>query len=73
LRTVNEHVRKLTFYDKKLNVLRNRLDVAYAGVKMNLKISEVEEFVAFNDTLIGASLPEDDEELKKTLAEAQAE
>ena len=69
LRIVNEHVRKLSFYDKKMNVLRNRLDLAFAGVKMILKISDVEEFVAFNDALIGASLPQDDEELKKTLAE----
>ena len=71
LRKINEHVRQLTFYDKKLNVLRNRLDIAYAGIKMILKISEVEEFVAFNDTLIGAGLPADDEELKKTISEAQ--
>lgn len=69
LRKVNEHVRRLSFYDKKMNILRNRLDFAYAGVRMNLKVNDLEEFVAFNDALVGASLPQDDKELQKTLSE----
>lgn len=69
LRKVNEHVRRLQFYDKKMNILRNRLQFAYAGVRMNLKINDLEEFVAFNDALVGASLPQDDKELAETLSE----
>ena len=62
-------MRRLSFYDKKMNILRNRLDFAYAGVRMNLKVNDLEEFVAFNDALVGASLPQDDKELQKTLSE----
>ena len=51
LSKVNEHVATLGAIDKKLNILRQKLQLAYMGLRMNLKISELEEFVEFNNVI----------------------
>lgn len=71
LSKVIEHINGLSALDKKLNILKQRRDLAYAGLKMNLKISTLEEFVEFNEAITKSHVPEDDEELKETLREAQ--
>lgn len=73
LEKVKMYVDTLAAVDKKLNILKQRVDLAYAGLKMNLKISSIEEFVEFNDAITGSNLPEDDEKLKDVVREAASE
>ena len=70
LSKILDYIKELRLVDKKLNIMKQRRDLAYAGLKMNLKIDSLEEFSEFNDALTNANVPEDDEEFKKTLAEA---
>ena len=69
LRKVNEHFRRIECENKRINIYRNRLQLAYAGLKMNLKVSALEEFVAFNDAVVAAGLPQTGEEIAKAAAE----
>ena len=69
LRKVNEHFRRIECENKRINIYRNRLQLAYAGLKMNLKVSSLEEFVAFNDAVVSAGLPQTGEEIAKVAAE----
>lgn len=69
LRKINEHVRTIECENKRLNIYRNRLQLAYAGLRMKLNISELEEFVAFSDAIIAAGLPQSGEEIARAAAE----
>ncbi len=73
LEKVKMFVDTLAGVDKKLNILKQRVDLAYAGLKMNLKISALEEFIEFNDAITANNLPEDDEKLKDVVREAANE
>lgn len=44
-------VKGLSNIDKKLTILKERVNLAYAGLKMNLKISELEEFLEFHEAI----------------------
>lgn len=44
-------VKGLSNIDKKLTILKERVNLAYAGLKMNLKISELEEFIEFHEAI----------------------
>lgn len=65
LSKVIEHVKFLGGVDKKLNILRTRLQYAYMGLKMTLKISEIEEFVEFNDAVTDTGVADATEETIK--------
>ena len=51
LSKIIEHINYLGGIDKKLNILRTRLQYAYMGLKMTLKVTEIDEFVEFNDAV----------------------
>lgn len=51
LEKVKIHIDGLKATDKKLVILKQRLELAYGGLKMNLKISSLEEFVEFCDAI----------------------
>lgn len=51
LEKVKMHTDGLKATDKKLVILKQRLELAYGGLKMNLKISSIEEFVEFCDAI----------------------
>ena len=51
LEKVCTEVQKLSNIDKKLLILRERVNLAYAGLKMELKITELEEFIEFADAI----------------------
>ena len=57
-------VRKLSNIDKKLSILKERVNLAYAGLKMNLKISEIEEFLEFHEAITAHNV-EQDPDVKK--------
>ncbi len=61
-------VKQLSNIDKKLTILKERVNLAYAGLKMNLKISELEEFLEFHDA-ITAKAVDDDPDVKDALNE----
>ena len=48
--------------------MKERVNLAYAGLKMNLKISDIEEFIEFHEA-ITASAADEDPEVKKALGE----
>ena len=52
LEKVNTEVAMLSNIDKKLTILRERVNLAYAGLRMDLKITELEEFIEFNDAMV---------------------
>ena len=54
----------LTNLDKKLTILKERVNLAYAGLKMNLKITEMEEFLEFYEAITKKSV-NDDPDVKK--------
>ena len=68
LEKVNLEVKNLSNIDKKLTILKERVNLAYAGLKMNLKISDIEEFIEFHEA-ITASAADEDPEVKKALGE----
>ena len=47
----NFAVKGLANINKKLTILKERVNLAYAGLKMNLKISEIEEFLEFHKAI----------------------
>lgn len=51
LEKINTEVNMLSNIDKKLTILRERLNLAYAGLKMTLKVSDLEEFIEFADAI----------------------
>lgn len=69
LEKILAHVRELSAQDKKLSILKQRVDLALATAKMELKISTLEEFLEFFEETTKNLLPEDDEQMKKELRE----
>ena len=59
----NFAVKGLANINKKLTILKERVNLAYAGLKMNLKISEIEEFIEFHKA-INAQAVADDSDVK---------
>ena len=55
----NFAVKGLANIDKKLIILKERVNLAYAGLKMNLKISEIEEFLEFHEAITAQAVADD--------------
>ena len=49
--------------EEKLNVLRQRVQLAYAGLKMTIKVTELEEFVEFHDAITSTGVEDATEEV----------
>ena len=64
LQNVFEIIRQLANIDKKLKLMRERINIATAGIKFDFKITELEEFIELHDAFIGEATP-NDEELQK--------
>ena len=64
LQNVLEIIRQLANIDKKLKLMRERINIATAGIKFDFKITELEEFIELHDAFIGEATP-NDEELQK--------
>lgn len=62
LERVNTEVSMLSNIDKKLTILRERVNLAYAGLRMDLKITELEEFIEFNDAMVQETVAHESEE-----------
>ena len=59
-------VKNLSNIDKKLTILKERVNLAYAGLKMNLKITELEEFLEFHDAITKKAVDDDSDVQKAT-------
>lgn len=59
LEKITIEVQQLSNIDKKLNILKERVNLAYAGLKMNLKISRIDEFLEFYDAIVAENVDED--------------
>lgn len=64
LQNVLEQIRQLANIDKKLKLMRERINIETAGIKIDWKITELEEFIELHDAWIGEAVPEG-EELQK--------
>ena len=64
LQNVLEIIRQLANIDKKLKLMRERINIATAGIKFDFKITELEEFIELHDAFVGEATP-NDEELQK--------
>lgn len=64
LQNVLEIIRQLSNIDKKLKLMRERINIATAGIKFDFKITELEEFIELHDAFVGEATP-NDEELQK--------
>lgn len=64
LQNVLEIIRQLANIDKKLKLMRERINIATAGIKFDFKITELEEFIELHDAFVGEVTP-NDEELQK--------
>lgn len=56
LEVVFNHIREITNADKMLKLMRERINIATAGVKIDWKISEVEEFLELHDAWLGEAV-----------------
>lgn len=63
LSKIKDHINYLSAVDKKLNVLRQRVQLAYAGLKMTIKVTELEEFVEFHDAITSTGVEDATEEV----------
>ena len=52
LSKVYEHVNRLSIVDKMLNLIRERVAIAAAGIKFDFKITELEEFKELSDAWV---------------------
>jgi len=59
LEKITIEVQMLSNVDKKLNILKERVNLAYAGLKMTLKISRLEEFLEFYDAITAEHVDQD--------------
>lgn len=59
LEKVMVEVQQLSNVDKKLTILKERVNLAYAGLKMNLKIHRMEEFLEFHDAITAENVDQD--------------
>ena len=64
LQNILEIIRDLVNIDKKLKLMRERINIETAGIKFDFKITELEEFIELHDAFIGEATP-NDEELQK--------
>lgn len=64
LQNVLEVIRNLVNVDKKLKLMRERINIAAAVIKFDWKITELEEFIELHDAWLGEAVP-NDEELRK--------
>jgi hypothetical protein len=64
LQNILEIIRQLSNIDKKLKLMRERINIATAGIKFDFKITELEEFIELHDAFVGEATP-NDEELQK--------
>jgi hypothetical protein len=64
LQNILDIIRNLINIDKKLKIMRERINIATAGIKIDFKITEIEEFIEFHDALFNEALP-DEEQLAK--------
>ena len=55
----NFAVKGLANINKKLTILKERVNLAYIGLKMNLKISEIEEFIEFHEAITAQAVADD--------------
>ena len=55
----NFAVKGLANINKKLTILKERVNLAYVCLKMNLKISEIEEFLEFHKAINAQAVAED--------------
>ena len=55
----NFAVKGLANINKKLTIFKERVNLAYAGLKMNLKISKIEEFLDFHKAINAQSVADD--------------
>ena len=60
LQNILDVIRNLVNIDKKLKLMRERINIATAGIKFNWKITELEEFIELHDAWIGEAVPEGD-------------
>lgn len=58
LQNILEIINELKALDKKLKLMRERINIATAGIKFDWKISEIEEFVELHNTWVGEAVPE---------------
>lgn len=58
LQNIIENVRVITVVDKKLKLMRERINLAAAGIKVDWKITELEEFIELHDAWIGTAVPD---------------
>ena len=61
LQNVLEIIRQLANIDKKLKLMRERINIATAGIKFDFKITELEEFIELHDAFIGEATTNDKE------------
>lgn len=61
LQNILDIIRNLVNIDKKLKLMRERINIATAGIKFNWKITELEEFIELHDAWIGEAVPEGDQ------------
>lgn len=60
LQNVVDIIRKLVNVDKKLKLMRERINIETAGIKFDWKISELEEFIELHDAWIGEAVADED-------------
>ena len=61
LQNILDVIRNLVNIDKKLKLMRERINIATAGIKFNWKMTELEEFIELHDAWIGEAVPEGDQ------------
>lgn len=61
LQNILDVIRNLVNIDKKLKLMRERINITMAGIKFDWKITELEEFIEFHDAWLGEATPNDDE------------
>lgn len=61
LQNILEIIRQLVNIDKKLKLMRERINIATAGIKFDWKITELEEFLELHDAWVGEAVPEADQ------------
>ena len=64
----NFAVKGLANINKKLTIFKERVNLAYVGLKMNLKISEIKEFLEFYEA-INAQAVADNSDVKAAIGE----
>ena len=61
LQNILDKIRELVNIDKKLKLMRERINIATAGIKFDWKITELEEFIELHDAWLGEAVPDADE------------